>query len=611
MTPITIVLAVCTLSLILSAAVVPVLRQLARGSGLYEQPAVDRWHRRPVPKLGGVAMAVAFAAVAGAFAETAALRALVGAAVAMGVLGLVDDFWPLRPLLKLIGQVAVAALFLWFAPSINFTGEPVVDEILAFVWFVGITNAFNLLDNIDGAAAGIAAIAGVFFVVALTLNGASDLAALAIVVATMTGVALGFLVHNWHPASIFMGDSGSHLLGSFLAGATILAAPHMHAHSELGVAIGVVLLFVPCADTTLVILTRQLAGRSAFVGGRDHLSHRIVALGLDERRAVLTLYALAVAGGLVALGLQNLDPEVGWIPAVLYGLGVAAMGVYLGHIDIDRDVESRLRRLPLPTELASRYRGYEVLLDLMLVALAYYMGVLLRFHDDSDLDLFLERTARVLPLVMLLHVAGLWLGGKYRRRPSTSVSDLMTIVRGVAIGSAASVIAILYITRFDGYSRQAVAIAAGLSVLFLAGGRLLLHAIDEQLRRRPANGPMALIYGAGHRGAQAVRELAGNPAWHLTPLGFIDDDTARRGDRVEGIRVLGTLADLEAMVAREAGRITTVIVAMSTPPAHRFDELCDVCDRHGIEVQQFRASFEDIETDKRDRPARIAQFPRG
>jgi UDP-GlcNAc:undecaprenyl-phosphate GlcNAc-1-phosphate transferase len=609
-TPITIVLAVCTLSLILSAAVVPVLRQLARGGGLYEQPVVDRWHRRPVPKLGGVAMAVAFAAVAWAFADTPALRALVVAAAAMGVLGLIDDFWPLRPLVKMMGQVAVAALFLWFAPSINLTGEPVVDEILAFIWFVGITNAFNLLDNIDGAAAGIAAIAGVFFVVALTLNGASDLAALAIVVAAMTGVALGFLVHNWHPASIFMGDSGSHLLGSFFAGATILAAPHMHANSEVGVAIGVVLLFVPCADTTLVILTRQLAGRSAFVGGRDHLSHRIVALGLDERRAVLTLYALAVAGGLVALGLQNLDPAVGWIPAVLYGAGVAAMGFYLGHIDIDREVDSRLRRLPLPTELASRYRGYEVLLDLALVALAYYIGVLLRFHGEPDLDRFLAGTARVLPLVILLHAAGLWLSGKYRRRTSTSVAALMTIVRGVAIGSAASVVAILYITRFEGYSRQAIAIAAGLSVLFLAGGRLLLHAIDEHLRRRPANGPMALIYGAGRRGALAARELADNPAWRLTPLGFIDDDPARRGERVEGARVLGTLDDLEAIVAREAGRITTLIVAMSTFPAHRLDELRDVCDHHGVEVQQFRASFEDIETEKRDRPARIAQFPR-
>jgi FlaA1/EpsC-like NDP-sugar epimerase len=317
-----------------------------------------------------------------------------------------------------------------------------------------------------------------------------------------------------------------------------------------------------------------------------------------------------VAGGLVALGLQNLDPEIGWIPAVLYGAGVAAMGIYLGHIDVDREVDSRLRRLPLPTELASRYRGYEVLLDFALVALAYYIGVLLRFHGDPELDLFLRGTARMLPLVTLLHGAGLWLSGKYRRRTSTSVSDLMTIVRGVAIGSAASVIAILYITRFEGYSRQAVVIAAGLSVLFLAGGRMLLHAIDEQLRRRPANGPMALIYGAGRRGAQAAQELADNPAWHLAPLGFLDDDPARKGERVAGARVLGTLADLEAIADREAGRITTLIVAMSKVPAHRFDELCDVCDRHGIEVQQFRASFEDIETDKRDRRARIAQFPR-
>ena len=610
MTPLTIVLAAGALAVVLTAAIVPVVRQLARGTGLYEQPVADRWHRRPVPKLGGVAMAIVFIAVAWWFADSAPLRALLVASLALGVLGLIDDFWPMRPLAKFSGQIAAAVLFLWFAPSIDLTGEPVVDTVVAFTWFVGITNAFNLLDNIDGAAAGIAAIAGAFFVTALMLNGASDLASLALVVAVLTGVALGFLIHNWHPASIFMGDSGSHLLGSFFAGATILAAPHMHENSEIGVAIGVVLLFVPCADTALVILTRQLAGRSAFVGGRDHLSHRIVALGLNERSAVLALYAMAIAGGFVALGLQNLDPALGWIPALSYGVIVAIIGVYLGHVDVRGPVDARVRRLPLPLELTLRHRAYEVLLDLALVGFAYYLGIALRFRNDPDINLFLGRFAAMLPLVILLHLIGLWMGGKYRKTPTSSrSSDMHAIVRGMAIGSALTVIAVLYITRFEGYSRQAFLIGAGLAVTFITSARFVVHAADDLLRRRVARGPLAVVYGAGRLGSLVIRQASGNEAIAFTPLAFIDDDERKWGKRVEGVRVIGPLADLERLITSAGDQITTVVLAIHGLPADRFDGLCAICNRHGVEIQQFHAAFKDVDIERRDRSGRVIRFP--
>jgi UDP-GlcNAc:undecaprenyl-phosphate GlcNAc-1-phosphate transferase len=608
-TTITIALFIGTLSVLLSVALVPLVRQLARGGGLYEQPVADRWHRHPVPKLGGIAMAVAFVGISWHFADTTPVRALVLASAALCVLGLIDDFWPLRPAVKFSGQMLAAAVFLWFAPSIDLTGERAVDAALAFVWFVGITNAFNLLDNIDGAAAGIAAIAGTFLVAAIVLNGAPALVSLALVAAVMTGVALGFLVHNWHPASIFMGDSGSHLLGSFFAGAMVLAAPHMHEDSGVGIAIGVVLLFVPCADTMLVILTRQLAGRSAFVGGRDHLSHRIVALGLDERRAVLVLYGVAVTGGFVALGLQNLDPAFGWMPAALYGAGVAAVGVYLGHVDVHRPMDAARRRLPLPTELTSRYRVYEISFDLALVALAYYLGVLLRFHNSPDLPMFLRRSADVLPLIVLLHLAGLWIAGKYRAAPaSRTPSEALTLIKGVAIGSAASVIAVLYITRFEGYSRQAFVMAAGLSLLFLSGGHFVLHAIDDLVRRRPANGPLALVYGAGHRCALVIREVMSHTGPAFTPIGVLDDDPARHGDRLEGVRILGGVDELDALLAREP--VSAIIVSTRSLPPERFDRLCAICEQHGVEVRQFRASFEDVDVARTERHAGVLRFPR-
>lgn len=248
------------------------------------------------------------------------------AALMFGV-GLIDDIRPVAPTTKLAAQMAVAALFVAMGPAVSMSGVVWLDRAMAFVWIVGITNAFNLLDNIDGLAAGMAVIAGVF-ALAGPIGATADLA---VVTGVMVGAAAGFLVYNWQPASVFMGDSGSHLLGSFLAGATLLAAPTAETVIEPVSAVGILLL-VPMADTAVVAITRCLAGRSPFAGGRDHLSHRLVMLGLTERGAVLTLYALALAGGVVALVMPRLSSVWSGSLAALYVASVAATAIYLGRI---------------------------------------------------------------------------------------------------------------------------------------------------------------------------------------------------------------------------------------------------------------------------------------
>ncbi len=170
-------------------------------------------------------------------------------------------------------------------PPAHITGFAPLDGLLSLIWIVGITNAFNLLDNIDGLSAGIATIAGTFFLAALAPGGAMPLT---LAVAAFVGASLGFLLYNARPASIFMGDSGSLFLGSFLAGAR-RCWPRRDSKpaSSPVAAIPLFILLVPIFDTAFVSVTRRLAGRSPMRGGRDHLSHRLVALGIDERRAVL------------------------------------------------------------------------------------------------------------------------------------------------------------------------------------------------------------------------------------------------------------------------------------------------------------------------------------
>ena len=555
-------------------------------------------------------MAAAFLPIAFYVADSTPLRILLVATAGSFALGLFDDLRPIRPAAKFAAQISMAALFLWFAPATDLTGEPAVDVLLSFLWFVGITNAFNLLDNIDGLASGIAAIAGGFFLIALLLNGSAPLAVLAVAVAALTGAALGFLVYNWHPASIFMGDSGSHLLGSFLAGAALLAVPHMHEGSQAGIAIAVIILLVPCADTTLVVITRQLAGRSAFEGGRDHLSHRIVALGMRERPAVLVLYGIAIAGGVVALGLQNLPPATGWTLALAYGIAVGGVGVYLGRIPIARPTGLAKPVSPAP-DFNWQYPGYELLFDMALVTLAYFVGLVTRFPEAERFSIFLDHFLRILPLVVVLHLAALWAVGRYRRAAHTNaLNETLVILQGSALGSAAAVIAVLYVTGFQGYSRQAFAVAAVLVVLFLSGGHLLLRALADWFEQRRTQGRRAIVYGAGHRGALAIRELKTNPKLALSPHGIIDDDPGRANDRIDGLRVLGTISDLDRLLTETDGRVTTVIVTARALQPETFDLLCDTCERHQVEVRQLRFSLDEVDLDRRERTSGIVRFPR-
>ena len=205
----------------------------------------------------------------------------------MFALGVFDDVRAVKPLAKLVGQMVVAALVLWLMPPITSPAGPRLDRLLAFVWIVGVTNAFNLLDNMDGLAAGVAAIAAVCY---LTLLMPQNASALTVAIAAFTGAVLGFLRFNFPPGSIFMGDSGSLLLGGFLATAGIGSTTDVQSRLVPAALFPVLILLVPILDTAFVTLTRPFSGRSALMGGRDHTSHRLVALGVSERTAVLSLY---------------------------------------------------------------------------------------------------------------------------------------------------------------------------------------------------------------------------------------------------------------------------------------------------------------------------------
>src|SRR5437763_3226376 len=296
-------------SFALAAALTPVVGRVARRWGFVAKPKTHRWDKRPTAMMGGVAIWLAvITTYLTLVPHTSAGWVVVGAASFLFLVGLVDDWLHIKPYQKLIGQVIGAAIVVNYGLALPWTRSLPVNMVITIFWLIGITNAINLLDNMDGLATGVAAIASCF----LTLNFVSvNQPAEAVMMAVFMAALLGFLVYNSHPASIFMGDSGSMFIGFFLASAALVNVSGGRSRSLASVlAVPVLVLFIPIFDTTFVMILRKLSGRAASQGGRDHTSHRLVALGMSERSAVLMLYGLAALSGLLAVAVRALKRDV-------------------------------------------------------------------------------------------------------------------------------------------------------------------------------------------------------------------------------------------------------------------------------------------------------------
>jgi UDP-GlcNAc:undecaprenyl-phosphate GlcNAc-1-phosphate transferase len=288
----------------------PVMLRLALRRAILDVPDERKAQKSPVPYLGGVAIVLAFAItvlVAGLVTDPptglGALAAVLAAGLVLALTGLLDDLRGLSPYLRLAVEMGAGVVVYFADPGIALPGPQWLDLIVTVVWVVGVTNAFNLLDNMDGLSAGVATIAATSFCVIAALNGQFLVAALS---AAVAGCASGFLRHNFHPAKIYMGDAGSLFLGFLLA---FLAIRLKLADAPPAVALFVPVLVLGIAlfDTTLVTFNRLRHHRSPMQGGRDHASHRLVWVGIPVPVSVGLIYAFAASLGFLAVLLARLD----------------------------------------------------------------------------------------------------------------------------------------------------------------------------------------------------------------------------------------------------------------------------------------------------------------
>lgn len=578
------------LAFVLAVVATPLVRAFARRVGAVAAPKSDRWHKAPTAMMGGVAIYLAtIGALLLLMPQTRQSWVVIGASSALFAVGLIDDFLHLKPYQKLIGQLLGASAVVYFGLVLPWTGSFVLNMIITFFWLVGVTNAVNMLDNMDGLSAGVAAIASLSLAVNFFLNGQITEA---LMLSAFFGALVGFLIFNHNPASIFMGDCGSMFVGFFLASAALLnGEAGGRSRSVVAVlAVPVLVLCIPIFDTTFVTLMRKMAGRAASQGGRDHTSHRLVALGLTERHAVWMLYAFALLGGALAVAVRHVSLDVSIAAIAGFAVVLALLGVYLGRVRVYSDEElAAAQQKPMVSlliDLSYKRRVFEVALDVVLIVLAQYVAYAVLFGparaSSSDWQLFLK----TLPAIVFVKLGAFLIMGVYRGLwRYVGVADVVLFAKAVALSSVASVLLMVFAFRFEGFSRIVFLIDGLLLLLYMLTSRFAFRFLRKLLPAPHARtAKRVLIYGAGDAGELLWRELTNNSEMGYVPVGFIDDDPRKIGKFMYGLPVHSGLESLSE-ICRRAGA-QELFLSTSRLPALKVQTIVAQCESRGVPVKR-------------------------
>ena len=591
-------LIVMGLSIALSVVLTLAVRAFAHKTGQVAKPKSDRWHKRPTAMLGGVAIALSTLIGYLLFVpKTPESMVILGSALWLFVVGLIDDLVNIKPYQKLFGQLIGATALVGFGLKLPLTGYELVDIWITVFWIVGITNAINLLDNMDGLAAGISTIAA--FSLAFGLYAAGSTAELMFVY-VFIGALLGFLIFNFNPASIFMGDCGSMFVGFLLSTSVLLSQSGGRSRGVFSIlAVPVLILFVPIFDTTFVTVIRKLWGRKASQGGRDHTSHRLVALGLSERSAVLMLYTFAIGAGALALAVNSLPLTSSLALIGLFIVTLTIIGVYLSKVKVYEETDEELAArdnavFAFLVHFSHKRRVFEVVLDAFLITVCYYGAYVFLFGAFEEAGGNWELFISTLPVLLILKLFAFFFVGVYRGIwRYTSIGDLITYGKGVVLGSALSIGAFLLLYRFQNFSRAVFALDALLLFVAVAGSRMTFRLIREMIPLpHESEGRRTLIYGAGDGGEMVLRELRKNADWNLRPVGFIDDDPLKHGKLINGLRVIDSNGSLEKICRDE--KINTVLISSPKIDRDALRRVREFCNRSDIELLRAQMVIEPL-----------------
>jgi UDP-GlcNAc:undecaprenyl-phosphate GlcNAc-1-phosphate transferase len=580
--------AAAAVALPVSAFVIWALLRSPLAHRLIAHPTGERWSAHATPTFGGVGLFLGLAAGIGAAVATGAvheqeeLLGVLAGATLLFVVGLADDLRSLPVGAKLAAQFGAGAIALATGLSVEIVTNDVLAVAIGLLWLVGMTNAFNLLDNMDGLAGTLAAIGATFFAIdAVTVHKER----LLLVLALSLGLAcVGFLPFNFRrgkSAAVFMGDSGSQVLG-FTLGALGLATSWKVAETTVAtLVLPILVLGVPILDTALVATIRMVEGRPIHRGGKDHTSHRLVRGGLSEQRTVILLAAIAAGLGATSLAYSVLGDFRITLAGVLVTFALLVQFASF-LVDLERG-EAVEEVVPggwmLRTIVLHRRRLLEVLADFVLISLSLYAAYVLLVNGNGTpyerhvftLALPAVLITRYLAFIPLGLYQGVWRFAGAR--------EAAAIVIGVAVSELVAFGIVVGTTPLGDFPARVFLVDALLCMIVIGASRFAERALFRaRATLREREGRRTLIVGAGRSGRSLVRELRETAGEKV--VAFVDDDPRLHRRRLLGVPVRGGSVDFEQILA--ATRPDAVLVTIPHAPARRLDPIVRACEAAGV-----------------------------
>ncbi len=583
-------------SFLVALAAMPLAKAASVHFGIVAQPSIDRPHEKPTALLGGLAVMAGFVVAIGLVGILAGLPHhtmpwLAAFAVAMCLVGLLDDIVDLPPRHKLMLELAAISVLVWWGPHLDFFPYRAANLALTIFWLVTATNAFNLIDGVDGLAAGVGIVAALSIatVAGLHVHYVTMVAALAI-----AGALAGFMVFNFPPASVFMGDEGALAVGLVLGVLSIQASHWGEGSLPARLAMPLLALMVPLLDMATVTVTRLATGNPISKRGLDHSHHRLTRLGMSSATAAATLIGLqAMAGGCaIALSLVPGYDAVLLIPFM--ALFFALVALFLMDRSFETEAPGQIEDLPAIARVILSF-GYkrrlvELVLDVALVAAAYFGATMLRFDFDLT-NAQVDQMLAGLPWIVLIGCGAFMVAGVYRGIwRYTGLAEavrfmLAAIIAGLAVELASSIAPITI-------SRATVVMFVLLMFNFLVATRWSFHLFQRIGRFLASSARRMVIVGADARGAAAVQHLQLTVGASAELLGVLDDDSFKHGKLFHGYPVLGSLDDLDGIIARTP--FDEIVIAQETLSAAQLAALESFTIAHRITLRRFWLGVTDM-----------------
>ena len=572
-------------SLFSTTLFVPILIFVARKFKIESQGTIDRWGTQSKPLLGGVAVWFVITLVSFLVLdlnkETELFMAI---SSIIFLLGLTDDILSLNPASKLVVQFICAALIVKSGFIFNFHIPPLCNILITVLWITLVTNSFNLIDNMDGLLSGIACVIGFIFFLYFSEAMLPNFSKISILVSV---VSLGFLIYNFPPSKIFMGDAGSLYLGfvfSVLAIKSIAIESPAHISAKL---LPVFVLAVPLFDTFFVLITRLLKKHSFLKGGKDHISHRLVQLGVSEKRTNLFLYALCFLSGIIALFYRSIPQFIiytltGLVLIVFYNLG------YFLFEESEREPASLVafkRYLPFGIKQFG-----EVMTDIILISSSFYLVIY--FHYEGKLTglhyLFLRHflvwviIMRLSAFIFVNLYQGVW---RY-----VGFQDIFTIASGSLLGSLG--LLIVYYLRYREYHLAITPYVFFFELLltftFIAGSRCGWRVFWQTLSLISHMTKKVVIIGTDFNGLVALKNIKENERRYEV-VGFISTNNIEVGSRIQGVSVIGSIHDLSSVFAKN---VCDEVVY--TQDSKNYQKIEETCRSFNIPIRQYEFRVQNI-----------------